>query len=364
VTIGTKTLTPTTLSRNSVALMYTIQSLWSHVQSHRHSHVGILVAMVGLAVGLAGCDGSSVTGANSSDDAAPVAVSFDAESGGSSAKAVKAQRTITDSSGNTLRFDQVELILREIEFDRADGAEDCSSGGGSGSDDGCEEVESGPLLVSLPLGSDSPTVVVDTTLPVGQWKEAEFEVHKLDPEVPSDSALLQENDFPANVSIRAQGEFTPAGGSAQSFTFTSDLNAEREIEFTPPVEVTADGTTNVTFSVGLNTWFRQQDSTLVDPAKAGDRGTYEDLVEENIENSIEGFEDDDRDGNDDGSDDGDDDGGDDDGSDDDGSDDDGSDDDGSDDDGSDDDGSDDDGSDDDGSDDDGSDDDGSNDGDE
>jgi hypothetical protein len=293
----------------------------------------MLVALLSLAVLLAGCDGSSVTGTSPSEDAAPVSISFAAESETSSAKTMKAQRTITDSSGNTLRLDQVELLLREIEFDRADDAENCSAGGPD-SDDGCAEVESGPLLVSLPLGSNSPTVVVDTTLPVGQWKEAEFEVHKLDPEVPSDSAFLQENDFPANVSIRAQGEFTPAGGSAQSFTFTSDLNAEREIEFTPPVEVTADGTTNVTFSVGLNTWFRQKDSTLVDPAKAGDRGLYEDLVEENIENSIEGFEDDDRDGegeeeNEDGDEDGDnDDNGDDDGDEDEDGDDDGDDDDG------------------------------------
>ncbi|MFB6279712.1 MAG: hypothetical protein ABEK75_09415 [Salinibacter sp.] len=330
----------------------------------------MLVALLGLAVLLAGCDGSSVMGTSPSEDAAPVSLSFEAETGTSSAKTMKAQRTITDSSGNTLRLDQVELLLREIEFDRADGAENCSAGGGPDSDDGCAEVESGPLLVSLPLGSDSPTVVVDTTLPVGQWKEAEFEVHKLDPEVPSDSAFLQENDFPANVSIRAQGEFTPAGGSAQSFTFTSDLNAEREIEFTPPVEVTADGTTNVTFSVGLNTWFRQQDSTLVDPAKAGDRGTYEDLVEENIENSIEGFEDDDRDGeeeeeNEDGDEDGDNDDNGDDNGDDDGDEDEDGDDDGDDEEG-DDDGEDGDDGDDDGDDDsdDGNDDDGSDDGDE
>ena len=305
--------------------MSSIPSLVSFRQPHRRSPLGMLIAILCLAVLLAACDGSSVTGTSPSEDAAPVSISFAAESEASPAKTMKAQRTITDSSGNTLRLDQVELLLLEIEFDRANGGENCSSVGVSDSDDGCEEVESGPLLVSLPLGSNSPTVVVDTTLPVGQWKEAEFEVHKLDPAVPSDSAFLQENNVPGDVSIRAQGEYTPADGSAESFTFTSDLNAEREIEFDPPVDVTREGTTNITFSVDVGTWFRQNEETLIDPSQAREGGQFEALVEENIQTSIEGFEDDDRDGegedenedgnddgdNDDDGDDGDDDGGDD-----------------------------------------------------
>lgn len=283
------------------------------------SSVGLLAIMCALTLGLLGCDGSSLSGPSPSAEVAPVSVSF-AVGSGTATKAAVADKTITDSAGNTLRLDQVELVLREVEFDRANGSENCSSG--DDSDNDCEEVESGPLLVSLPLESGDPTVVIDTLLPVGTWKEVEFDVRKLDLDDPSDSTFLAENNFPPNVSIRAQGSYTPAGGSAQDFTFTSALEAEREIEFEPPVEVTADATTNITFSVQLTTWFRQQDSTLVDPQKADDDGPFEELVESNIEASIEGFEDNDQDGkDDDGSDDdGDDDG---DGDDDDGDDDDG-----------------------------------------
>lgn len=288
----------------------------SNRMPHLNSPFGLLAVAFTVALGLLGCDGSSVTGPSPSDGVAPVSVSFTTGSG-SPMKTAKAQRTFTDSSGNTLRLDQVELVLREVEFDRADDAETCSSEDGSESEEGCEELESGPLLVPLPLDGSAPTVVIDTTLPVGTWEGVEFDVHKLDPNLPSDSTLLTENDFPPHVSIQAQGSYTPAGGSAQSFTFTSDLSAEREIEFEPPVEVTADGTTNITFSVQLTTWFRQPDSTLVDPRQADDDGPFEERVESNIESSIEGFEDDDRDGeedgddengDDDGEDDGDDDG--------------------------------------------------------
>jgi len=261
------------------------------------STLSMLGAALGLTLGLVGCDGdSSIAGSSAEDGASPVSVSFTAGTVASSAKSSTGQRTIADAEGNTLRFDHVELILREIEFEKAEGAEGCSSADDGTDEDGCEEVESGPVLVSLPLGANTPSVVVDTTLPVGTWEEAEFEVHKLDPDDPEDSAFLQESDVSPYVSIRASGAYTPAGDSAQAFTFVSDLNAEREIEFTPPIEVTTDAPKNITFAVTINQWFRQGDSTLVSPAQAEDDGPFEDLVEQNIERSIEGFEDDDRDG--------------------------------------------------------------------
>ena len=233
----------------------------------------------------------------------PVSLSFSTESGGAAATAGKSSGglltkgvTVTDPDGNTLQLDRVQMILREIEFEKADAAENCRPTE-EGAD--CEELEAGPILVSLPLDADRPTVVIDTTLPPGQWEEAEFEVHKLEDDDPSAQSILEGTTFPPDASIRAQGTFTPAGGTQRSFTFTSDLNEEREIEFESPIEVTQDEPTNITFSVDVGTWFRGQDGGLVDPTQAGDDGPFEDLVEENIESSIEGFEDDDRDGDDD-----------------------------------------------------------------
>ncbi|MEF8864229.1 MAG: hypothetical protein V5A20_00540 [Salinibacter sp.] len=145
--------------------------------------------------------------------------------------------------------------------------------------------------MGLPLESDRPSVVVDTTLPVGAWEEATFEVEEA-----SDASVLEGTNFPPDASIRAQGSFTPAGGTEQSFTYITELDAEREIEFEPPIEVTNEEPSNVTFSVDVNAWFRTADSTLVNPAQATADRPFQDLVEENIERSIEGFEDDDRDG--------------------------------------------------------------------
>ena len=270
---------------------------------HLIRHLGGLLVLGGLALGLVACDGSTVAGPDGSEADAPVSMAFSdgtaSDGTASTRKAASGQRTLIDPDGNQLRLDRVEMVVREIELDRANGDENCAPEKRPDADeDDCAEVESGPVLVSLPLDGDAPAVVVDTTLPTGRWEEVEFDVHK--PEAESSTpGFLEGTNFPLETSIRVQGRYTPAGGAAQDFTYTSDLNAEREIEFEPPLEVTADNTNNVTFSVNVDAWFRRADSTLVNPARVTDGGSFGEVVEENIESSIEGFEDDDRDGRDD-----------------------------------------------------------------
>ena len=260
--------------------------------SHRYAplFIGLL-----LTVGLLGCDATGPSG-GAEPEASPVSLSVSANSGtetGASqtnAKGSFAESLFTDSEGNRLHLDRVEIVLQSIEFARADVVEDCHDG----REEDCEELEAGPILVSLPLESDAPSVVVDTTLPEGVWEEASFEV-----DVPSNPSILEGTTFPSGASIRAQGTFTPAGGVEQDFTFLSDLSEERELEFEPPIEVSENEQTNVTFSVNVNTWFRRPDSTLVNPVDANEGRPFEDLVEENVESSIEGFEDNDFNGEDD-----------------------------------------------------------------
>jgi hypothetical protein len=261
--------------------------------SSPHSGLSFIIVGVLIVVGLLGCDAAGLSGGGE-PEASPVSLSVSATDGTGAgalqtqAKGLRAQR-VTDSAGNRLQFDRVELVLQSIVFERTDVEDGCDDG-----QQGCEELEAGPLRVVLPLESTSPSVVVDTTLPAGTWEEAAFTVG-----VPSDPSVFDDPPFPSGVSIRAQGTFTPAGGTSQEFTFLSDLSEERELEFEPPLEVTPEEPTNVTFAVDLSTWFRRADSTLVNPALASDGGRFADLVEENIESSIEGFEDNDFDGEDD-----------------------------------------------------------------
>lgn len=198
---------------------------------------------------------------------------------------------LTDAHGNALEIATAEMVLRKIEFEQ-----DGKDSDDREEHDDCEKVEEGPFLVSLPIEATTPVVVLDRQLPAGMWEEIEFEVHKVERGDPADDAFLDATGFPENVSIRVTGTWTPSGGSSVAFTFTTDLNAEQEIEFKPPLEVQEGETKNVTFTVDLNHWFRNADGLLIDPGSANEGGANEHLVENNIKTSIDVFEDDDRDG--------------------------------------------------------------------
>lgn len=205
------------------------------------------------------------------------------------ALAAAAGDTLTAGS-DTLVLDAVEVVLREIELRRIE-VSSCQS---AESDDACEKFETGPVLVSLPLGNAvQQQFAVD--VPVGTYSEIQFDIHKPDDGDPDDQAFIAANPAFERISIRVRGTF-----NGQAFVFTSDLNVEQELSLTPPLEITeTTGATNVTILVDVGSWFRNQAGGLIDPATANDGGANEGIVKENIKDSVEAFEDRDHDGSDD-----------------------------------------------------------------
>ncbi|MBK8003165.1 MAG: hypothetical protein IPK12_04245 [Gemmatimonadetes bacterium] len=199
----------------------------------------------------------------------------------------------TIALGNdTIVLTSVQIVLREIELTRVGGSA-CDT---TLTDDDCEELEIGPILLDLPLtaGADRQfTVVVDT----GTYDEIEFEVHK--PESSDDAGFLAANPEFDGRSIKVVGSW-----NGTPFTFYSDLNVEQEYDINPPLVVTDAAGASVTLRVDIARWFANQaNSGLIDPASANKGGQYEGEVKSNIEASINAFEDDDHDGEDDSTDD-------------------------------------------------------------
>jgi len=113
---------------------------------------------------------------------------------------------------------------------------------------------------------------------------------------PADAAFLAAHPDFAAISIRATGTW-----NGSPFTFTSDLNADQEMQLDPPLVVTAAGANvDVTLKVDVATWFADGSGGLVDPATAGKGGQNENLVRDNIERSFDAFQDENHDGHDDG----------------------------------------------------------------
>jgi hypothetical protein len=209
---------------------------------------------------------------------------------GVSLSAATAPETYTDGAGNTLVLTRVQLVIREIEMENeaAENACDLPTSG----DDDCAEIEVGPMLADLPLGSAGASRTLSTVVPAGTYDKVQFEIHK--PESSDDAAFIAANPGFDGVSIRAEGTY-----NGTPFGYTSALDVEMEFALNPPLVVAENGAADLTLLVDLGTWVRTLDGALVDPQSANKGGPNEGLVNENVKRSLETFEDEDHDGSDD-----------------------------------------------------------------
>lgn len=263
---------------------------------HRTTWAPVLAIVAAGAVAAACTESATAPGTTTTPAGATTSskVSLSVASGsGSRASASKSPRLSVSQTvgGDELVLDSVSLVLREIELKRQDN-DTCES-----SADACEEFETGPILLELPLdGTVDQQVSVD--VPAGTYDKLEFEIHKPEDDGNEvDRAFLQDHPDFARISIRARGTF-----NGTDFTFTSDLNAEQEKALVPALVVDgSSGPTNVTLSVDASTWFVASDGSLIDPSTANKGGANENVVKDNIIASLRAFEDRDEDGMEDGS---------------------------------------------------------------
>lgn len=207
---------------------------------------------------------------------------------------------------DVLVLDQVDLVIRDIELHRAgridgcdadeEGHDDAGQAGTSGRngddevDDDCEEVELGPLLVSLPLGGTAAQKI-NVALIAGTFDRVKFKIHKPDDDETGDRAFLIAHPEFRRVSIRARGTF-----NGTAFEFLSDLNAEQKVALSPPLVLAQNGTAELTLTIDVRGWFLDvARNRLINPATALKGQPNEGLVKENIKQSIGAKGDDDHD---------------------------------------------------------------------
>jgi len=251
----------------------------------------LMLAVMATALILAGCDS---TDSNDDTGEARLSLAFSTTTNATAALTARST-TFSDNDSNELTIDRVQLAVSELELERAED---------DGNDDNeRDDIERGPMIVDLPLAGEGPVTFADGVVAAGQWEEIEFEIDRLERDDEDEARVLDDADFPEDTSIRVEGTYTPAGGEAQPFVFTTDLEAEQELEFEPPITISAESEEQITLSVRLNDWFRQSDGTLINPDEANAGGAFEDDVEDRIQNSIDYEEDDDDDDDDDSDDD-------------------------------------------------------------
>jgi hypothetical protein len=260
---------------------------------HMYRNSVKLSALTAAGLMLAACGGDSNDSSNQST------VSFNLASRPAGAAAARLASiaepyTITDGSGNTLTFESVQLVLREIELERADGdvacGDDDSNSDVNDSSD-CEEIEFGPTIFDVPLGAGAARAMT-VEVAAGSYDKLEFEIHK--PSSSDDAAFVAANPDFNGVSVRVTGTYNGA-----AFTYTSDLDVEQQQEFAPPLAVVDGQSTQLTLFVDIDNWFRTETGVLLNPTTANDGQPNEGQVKSNIESSLNAFDDDDQDGIDD-----------------------------------------------------------------
>jgi len=190
------------------------------------------------------------------------------------------------SGADTLVITQAAIVLRQIGLKTVETLA-CDV---EPEPEGCEDLELGPVLVSLPLTPGAETLI-EVEIPAGTYERIDFEVHKVSGSDQVDSAFVAAHPEFADLSIRVLGTYNHT-----AFTFESDLDVGQELVIDPPLVVNDSVPTNVTIRVDLSTWFRTAAGALIDPATANKGQPNESVVMENIKTSLKAFEDKDRDG--------------------------------------------------------------------
>jgi len=138
-------------------------------------------------------------------------------------------------------------------------------------EEGCEELNVGPLTVKLPLDATT-ALVLDALVPAGMYVGVKAQLG----------------------AVNVSGTFTDAAGASHPFTFNSTGHAEIEIKFPAPITV-GPATSNVTVMVDVASWFKNDTGAFLDPADPLNLGA----INRNIRRSFRAFGDDDHDGLDD-----------------------------------------------------------------
>lgn len=273
-------------------------------------YVIIFVAASGLT--LSGCNDVSD---NDSQQMQDLTLQFQTAS--SSSTTAKSSVNKTQQAGDSLRIegsngsliiDDIRFIVEDFKLERADG--ECEGLEDTEEDD-CEEFESEPFFVDLPLHGD----VLDLdTVPVepGLYEELEFEIDdlELDEEEEDEEDGKQQlinqvrsefPDWPNEVSMVLIGSFISNEGDVRDFKTFAEAEVEVELEFNPPFEINENSVNNlVRVNIDPVRWFLQSDGSVLDLSEFDFESSGQILeFEVEIENGFESIETDDEEENDD-----------------------------------------------------------------
>lgn len=178
---------------------------------------------------------------------------------------------VVSSGGHTLDLQSADVVFSEVTFEgtNVDGGDDDDSDIDSDSDHhGNAKFRAGATTVALPLAGGIITPFTGQ-IPVGTYSRLEMDA-----------------DF-----LRIRGTY-----DGQAFDVTVPVNAELELRFAPPLDVTSTEPVNVNVNVDVASWFRDASGNVIDPRQLGTNAELRAQFRNRVRASFRAFEDGDHDG--------------------------------------------------------------------
>jgi hypothetical protein len=245
-----------------------------------------LVGVVALSA-LAACS-SDPMGANRQ----PVQLSFTTKVATAPA-ANRISPDITVGAAGDLILTKVQLVVGKIELNENDQTSCVAEIEAAGDDHAhvgqeCEDISRDPMLVDIPVDAALHSVI---NVPLAQGTFTKLEA-KLEPARDNATAFNAANPNLVGRSVRVEGTY-----KGVRFVFTSAVRAELEMEFNPPLVISAT-TMNTTVTLDIAKWFLNG-TAVIDPNTATAGSAALQQIENNIRQSFHAFEDNDESGVDD-----------------------------------------------------------------
>lgn len=167
------------------------------------------------------------------------------------------------TADNTLVLNEAKFILRKVVLE------------GENDSHGECDVKLGPFIVYLDL-TQKTVIAALAKIPVGNYREIKFQVHKLNPnESVGDPEFMESTS--RRFSVIAKGTY-----NGNPFVFKSDVSFSKEIEFENlPVSVTEATVLNVTVRLDVFSWFINNE-IILDPSDPQNA----DIIKHNIKRSF------------------------------------------------------------------------------
>lgn len=187
---------------------------------------------------------------------------------------------VLQGGGDELQIQDVDIVVRQVQF-RRDGAGECTDGTSPNEDDGdaCAEVAVGPDVLPLPLDagiSQVGTASADS----GSYGALEFEVHVTTGE---DINVLESRPNILGASVRVTGGFNDTAFQ-QPITFAP--SGQVNLVAGNSVTVQAGSAAALTVTVDVESWFRNEDGSLLNPEVAASDDSLRAVVHDRIMSSF------------------------------------------------------------------------------